>query len=123
LQAPLSSRTGLLKQKKKKKKKKTQHVGVLLKIIKNRFLRGIKSINQTMQAMDDFHVAQGRREPTMHLGDPQPVLGWKAPEVGWFKANWDAAVGEKSGRTGLGVVIRNSHGTTRIHFEGDADIK
>jgi ribonuclease HI len=67
-------------------------------------------VQQTIQAMDDFCMAQGRGELTRHLGDPQPILGWKALEVGWFKANWDAAEGEKSGHTGLGVVIRDSHG-------------
>ena len=30
--------------------------------------------------------------------------------MGWFRVNWDAAVGKQTGRTGLGVVIRDHHG-------------
>jgi ribonuclease HI len=38
------------------------------------------------------------------------VVGWKAPNISWVKANWDAAVGGEVGRTGFGVVVRDSHG-------------
>jgi ribonuclease HI len=33
-----------------------------------------------------------------------------APPYGWFKANWDAAVGAKSDCVGLGVIIRDHCG-------------
>jgi ribonuclease HI len=40
-------------------------------------------------------------------------VGWTAPNSGWFKANWDAALESKSGRMGYGVVIRDQNGQVR----------
>ena len=39
--------------------------------------------------------------------------GWKASAAGWLKANWDAAVDDPRGRSGMGVVIRDSIGTMK----------
>jgi ribonuclease HI len=40
-----------------------------------------------------------------------PVSGkWINPQQGWFKVNWDAAVGKQAGRIGLGTVTRNHRG-------------
>jgi hypothetical protein len=36
--------------------------------------------------------------------------GWKALLPGWFKLNWDAAIGKKLGITGIGVVARDCEG-------------
>ncbi|XP_059446669.1 uncharacterized protein LOC132178236 [Corylus avellana] len=35
---------------------------------------------------------------------------WQNPPSGWVKANWDAGVNQRTGRVGLGVVIRDHHG-------------
>jgi ribonuclease HI len=38
---------------------------------------------------------------------------WQAPPVGKWKANWDAALNLKEGRTRLGVVVRDHEGRLR----------
>ena len=66
----------------------------------------------TKQAMEDFRLARERWEPVL----TQPTLsscGWKAPRVGWLEVNWDAAVDDPGGRSGMGVVIRDSTGTIK----------
>jgi hypothetical protein len=35
---------------------------------------------------------------------------WRAPSMGWFKVNWDVAVGRQNGWIGLGVVIQDHQG-------------
>jgi ribonuclease HI len=67
-------------------------------------------VQKAMQDVEDHRRAQEREDIKRNVRDNQPVLGWKAPEIGWVKANWDAAIGRGTGRTGLGVVIRDSHG-------------
>jgi hypothetical protein len=64
-------------------------------------------------ALKDFHQARaGDMQPCVQEGGT--VLGrWMAPSPGWYKANWDAAIGKKDGRTGLGVVIRDHQGNLR----------
>jgi hypothetical protein len=64
-------------------------------------------------ALKDFHQARaGNMQPCVQEGGT--VLGrWMAPSPGWYKANWDAAIGKKDGRTGLGVVIRDHQGNLR----------
>jgi hypothetical protein len=36
---------------------------------------------------------------------------WKAPSHGWVKTNWDVATDYSSCRMGIGVIIRDEHGT------------
>jgi ribonuclease HI len=67
-------------------------------------------LQRPMQAVEDFRRAQERNGLVRLIREIPPAMGWKPPDTGWHKANWDAAVGEKLGRTGLGVVIRDSHG-------------
>jgi ribonuclease HI len=66
--------------------------------------------------MEDFTSGRERGEPALGQS-PQSSGGWKAPEVGWLKANWDAAVDQPGGRSwpsGLGVVIQDSNGSMRV---------
>jgi hypothetical protein len=67
-------------------------------------------LQRAVQAVEDFRRAQERNGLVRLIREIPPAMGWKPPDTGWHKANWDAAVGEKLGRTGLGVVIRDSHG-------------
>ena len=67
-------------------------------------------VQRVMQAVEDYRRAQEREGMVRGTRDHQPAKGWKAPNIGWYKANWDAAIGEKVGRSGFGVVIGDSHG-------------
>ncbi|KAF5459559.1 hypothetical protein F2P56_019498 [Juglans regia] len=44
--------------------------------------------------------------PTAHVGTPK----WLKLEVGSFKVNWDAAVNQREGHIGIGVLIRDHQG-------------
>lgn len=46
----------------------------------------------------------------MIVQQPRQQIRWKAPERGWVKVIWDAAVIEKSQKMGIGVVIRDFQG-------------
>ena len=48
---------------------------------------------------------QCRRE-----GDSNPLLNWKAPPLGWYKANADVAINRAAGRYATGVVVRDAEG-------------
>jgi ribonuclease HI len=75
-----------------------------------RFTHPNRIVSSTEQAIEDFNTAMDRGgEPVLANSNLSPG-GWKAPEVGWLKANWDAAIDESRGRTGLGVIIRDSNG-------------
>ncbi|XP_040996027.1 uncharacterized protein LOC121242200 [Juglans microcarpa x Juglans regia] len=43
---------------------------------------------------------------TDHVRTPR----WSKPDVGSYKVNWDAAVNQKEGKIGIGVLIRDHHG-------------
>jgi hypothetical protein len=63
--------------------------------------------------MEDFTSGREKGEPALGQS-PQSSSEWKAPKVGWLKANWDATVDEPGGRSGpssLRVVIRDSNGS------------
>jgi hypothetical protein len=68
-------------------------------------------VQRAVQAVEDFRRAQERNGLVRITRENQPAMGWKPPDTGWYKANWDAAVGEKWGRTSIGVVIRDPYGT------------
>jgi hypothetical protein len=70
-------------------------------------------VSLTKQAIEDFNLAMDRGRDPVSAHSNLPSVGWKAPEVGWLKANWDAAVDEPGGRSGLGVIIRDLNGTMR----------
>lgn len=74
------------------------------------FVHPTSLVQRAVQAVEDYRRAQERNGLVRDTQENQPAMGWKLPDTGWYKANWDAAVGEKFGRTGLGVVIRDSHG-------------
>jgi hypothetical protein len=43
---------------------------------------------------------------------------WQAPPVGFYKANWDAALSPKSGRIGMGDVERDHAGCSTVRNGG-----
>ena len=67
-------------------------------------------IHSANTALSDFH--QGQELFTTGESQVIPSLSctWTAPPLGWVKANWDAAIMEKTGLVGLGVVIRDHQG-------------
>jgi hypothetical protein len=68
-------------------------------------------IQTTRRAIVDFQSAnekQATHSSTRHGGQ---AIRWEAPHIGWLKANWDAGHNNAQGRTGFGVVIRDSSGT------------
>nr|XP_023928856.1 uncharacterized protein LOC112040187 [Quercus suber] len=44
----------------------------------------------------------------------RPRARWTPPPVGWFKANFDAAVFQDVDRAGLGVIFRDSQGLAMV---------
>lgn len=45
-----------------------------------------------------------------HCRPPEVIVSWSAPPLGWYKVNYDAAIFLDPPRSGLGAVIRDSHG-------------
>jgi hypothetical protein len=78
-----------------------------------RFTHPNRLVSLTKQAIEDFNLAMDMGRDPVSANSNLPSVGWKAPKVGWLKANWDAAVDEPGGRSRLGVVIRDSNGTMR----------
>jgi hypothetical protein len=74
------------------------------------FLHPNKLILSAESYLWDFHQAQAGDNRTRDKVETTSQLRWMAPSPGWFKANWDAAIMKKEGRTGLGVVIRDHQG-------------
>jgi ribonuclease HI len=68
-------------------------------------------MQQTMKAIQEYALAQEKVEEIAPLSGGQVVNCWLAPEQGWCKGNWDAAVDGRTGHMGLGAVIRDSTGT------------
>ena len=62
-------------------------------------------IQQTAKAIEEFSsIVVGKKIKRQAAGDSS-LNRWKAPPLGWFKANWDAGVDRKKERVGLGVII------------------
>ena len=63
----------------------------------------------TRRAIADFQSANEKQ--TAHsTSHGVQAIRWEAPHIGWLKANWDAGHNNAQGRTGFGVVIRDSNG-------------
>jgi ribonuclease HI len=74
------------------------------------FLHPNTLVQQATQAVDLFNqVGDETVVKESAAGVPTPTP-WKHPPVGWFKANWDAGVNHKTGRVGLGAIIRDHQG-------------
>lgn len=58
-----------------------------------------------------FHASlasSSSRVEGRHLLDP---IVWKKPSDGVIKANWDVAIDTLNNRMGVGVILRDAHGT------------
>jgi ribonuclease HI len=75
------------------------------------FIHPTLLVQRAAQAVEDYRRAKERNGVVQRSRETQLATRWEPPDTGWYKANWDAAVGEKWGRTGIGVVIRDPHGT------------
>lgn len=80
-------------------------------VFKGLFLHPKEIIQEVRNAMEEYHRANNmvRSEADRRM-DGQLVDTWTAPDLGWHKANWDAARDIKKGRMGLGIVIRDQSG-------------
>jgi ribonuclease HI/ribosomal protein L37AE/L43A len=67
-------------------------------------------IGQATTALKEYHHAQMESKAEEAPRGQAQSGGWEAPQLGWHKVNWDAALGVHSGKMGLGVVIRDHMG-------------
>ena len=49
-------------------------------------------------------------KPTTDETHGQNHPRWRAPVMGWYKANWDVGIDRANERLGVGIVVRNSEG-------------
>jgi ribonuclease HI len=93
-------------------------VGITRRIWKRRnayvhegsFVHPSSILEQAREELGAYEHAQGKDRESESLTAPveeQPNQKWKAPPHGWVKANWDAAVEKKTGRLGVGIIIRD----------------
>jgi ribonuclease HI len=68
-------------------------------------------LQQTMKAIQEYALAQEKGNETAPPSGGPAANRWLAPEEGWCKGNWDAALEGGTGQLGLGAVIRDSTGT------------
>ncbi|XP_059451001.1 uncharacterized protein LOC132181785 [Corylus avellana] len=68
------------------------------------------SFIQADAGLEAFERAQAVTSQASSLHDSHAPHKWRAPSHGWLKANWDATVGRKNGRLGVGIVIRDHRG-------------
>jgi ribonuclease HI len=75
-----------------------------------RFVHPNVVVQQTITAVRNYQeiVAKGQQHGVINSLDSSGK--WQAPPPGWVKANWDASVDIKSGKVGLGAVVRDSLG-------------
>jgi ribonuclease HI len=64
-------------------------------------------VQVTVEAIAAFKAAQGSGYSSSGM---VRVNQWRAPPVGWLTANWDAAINNKEGRWGLGMILRDHTG-------------
>nr|POF27389.1 hypothetical protein CFP56_14504 [Quercus suber] len=60
----------------------------------------------------EYRSAQPKK--TVAAPTVRPHARWSPPPVGWFKANFDAAIFQDVGRVGLGVILRDSQGLALV---------
>lgn len=63
--------------------------------------------SQATRAMEDFQVAQEGISTIVPSTSLVVLSRWEALSPGWVKLNWDAALNNKEGKHGGGVVIRD----------------
>ena len=64
-----------------------------------------------IQAAKEATVAfQAAHAPVFLAGATESLDGGRAPPVGWFTANWDAAINKQQGQLGPGVILRDHTG-------------
>jgi len=59
--------------------------------------------------MEGFNYAQQVAEGRVNLHVPV-LQQWKKPPMGVLKLNWDVAIDRARGITGVGLIVRDSHG-------------
>jgi len=77
------------------------------------FLHPNDVLSSATMAIGDY---KGALEADIFLREPEGtslssrILNWCPPPIGYFKANWDAAINSKKGILGFGCVVRDVHG-------------
>lgn len=61
-------------------------------------------------AMEEYKFAMELWEPLEQVPMVDVNMEWRAPEMGWFKANWDATLVAQGGTMVCAVVIRDYRG-------------
>ena len=70
-------------------------------------------VQKAQSVMDDFDDACRKTSLELEQVTGREKVNWKAPADGMYKANWDAALNPKSGRIGVGIVIRDKEGNVK----------
>ena len=60
--------------------------------------------------MENFQQANARDEEIVRQGTDLVQINWKPPPLREIKINWDTALDNCQGRTGLGMIVRDSLG-------------
>ena len=67
-------------------------------------------IRVAMTSIEEFQSAR-MEDKASNKETTNPSSGlWRAPLIGWYKANWDAGIDKANERIGVGVVVRNYEG-------------
>jgi hypothetical protein len=64
-------------------------------------------VHQALKSMAAFASAQERPVEGERNG---VCVSWQAPPLGWYKINWDVALCQQWGTTGIGAVICDCEG-------------
>jgi hypothetical protein len=69
-------------------------------------------MSNAQAALQDYQNAQEQVVPSQIEGvEGMEGQGkWTKPPLGWFKANWDAAIAKHTEQVKMGVVIQNHNG-------------
>jgi hypothetical protein len=70
-------------------------------------------VAEVESAMDEYtriRASLAGQQQCRREGDSNHHLNWKAPPLGWYKANADVAIDRAAGRYAIGVVVRDAEG-------------
>jgi hypothetical protein len=70
----------------------------------------LEQVREELGAYDRTQGKDREFELLTALAGVQVDQKWVASPHGWVKANWDAAVERKTGRLGVGIIIRDARG-------------
>ncbi|KAG2689722.1 hypothetical protein I3760_09G152300 [Carya illinoinensis] len=79
-------------------------------VFENSFMPPKQLINIAREQLREFQMAQVVAEHPNPIRGLMGQVGWVKPTAGSVKVNWDAALDQKKGKAGFGIVIRDEKG-------------